>query len=121
MEKPILMTEDYWMNTPLSITRYYGSVTYCGCEYKICNKNGITLEELSNPNSKYYVGDRMAIQPGEPADLVKKEWIPIYKKVGREKIIQMIKQNISLAQAKEIAGLKKNESRKRIRNEENHV
>ena len=115
MEKPILMTEDYWMNTPLSITRYYGSVTYCGCEYKICNRNGITLEELSNPNSKYYVGDRMAIQPGEPADLVKKEWIPIYKKVGREKIIQMIKQNISLAQAKEITGFKKARKQKENR------
>lgn len=100
------MADDYWMNTPLSIARYYGGITYCGHEYKICNKNGITLEELSNPDSKYYVGDRMAILPGEPADLVRKEWIPIYKKLGRKKIIQMIKQHISLAQAKKIAGFK---------------
>ena len=33
----------------------------------------------------------MIIQPGEPCDLVMNEWIPIYRYLGREKTIELIK------------------------------
>lgn len=90
---PILMEEGYWMNSHLSIARHYGGYIYNDCEYLIVNKFGITLKELSDKSSPHYVGDGddvKAIPPGEPADLVKTDWIPVYKTLGREKFIEYI-------------------------------
>ena len=81
---PILMTEEYWANSQLSIARYYGGIAIGKIDYRIVNKEGISLFELSDPESKHYVGDdKKAIEPGEPADLVQKVWIPIYRKFER--------------------------------------
>lgn len=102
---PILMTEEYWANSQLSIARYYGGCTIGKIDYRIVNKEGISLFELSDPESEYYVGDdKKAIEPGEPADLVQKVWIPIYRKLGRERFIELIKNNpkLTLAQAKKM-------------------
>lgn len=44
----------------------------------------------------------MAIPPGEPADLVLKEWIPVYKKLGRDKTIECVEQGMSLKEAKKL-------------------
>ena len=99
----ILMTEEYWANTQLSIARYYGCIRFNGVEFKIVNKDGITLEQLSDPQSKHYVKDGKAINPGEPADLVAKEWIPIYKKLGRDKLIELLKEETPLEEIKRIA------------------
>lgn len=104
----ILLEEGYWANSQFSTARYYGGIRINGKNYMICNKHGITLVELSNPDSKYYVGDNnMAIQPGEPADLVLAEWIPIYKKLGRDRFIEIIESGVSLEEAKGITGLKR--------------
>lgn len=104
-KETILMTEKQWANSQFSIARYYGGIRINGKNYMICNKHGITLVELSNPTSKHYVGDgNMAIQPGEPADLVLAEWIPIYKKLKRNRFIEIIETGISLIEAKKIAG-----------------
>ena len=43
--------------------------------------------------------DKMAIEPGEPADLVLIQWVPIYKALGREKTIELVKQRVSLEDA----------------------
>lgn len=105
MTTPIIMTEEYWANSQFSVARYYGGASIGGKDYRIVNKYGIDIFELSDPESKHYVGeDRKAIEPGEPADLVMLEWIPIYKKLGREKFIKLIQENpnITLAQAKKI-------------------
>lgn len=99
----VIMAEEYWANSYFSVARYYGGIKVNGDEYKIVNKNGVTLEELSNPNSKHYVKSEMAIPPGEPADLVRKDWIPIYKKLGRDKTIELVKNGIDLKEAKRIA------------------
>lgn len=69
----------------------------------------ITLEELSNPRSKHYVKSGMAIPPGEPADLVRNDWIPIYKKLGRDRTIELVKNGIDLKEAKKIIKDKQNE------------
>lgn len=104
----ILMTENQWANSQFSIARYYGGVRINRKNYMICNKYGIKLVELSNPDSKHYVGDgNMAIPPGEPADLVLAEWIPIYKKLGRDRFIEIIESGVSLEEAKGITGLKR--------------
>lgn len=97
------MTEKCWANSYFSIAKYYGGVKIDGHEYKIVNKEGVTLEELSNPSSKHYVKSGKAIQPGEPADLVRKDWIPVYRKLGRDRTIKLVRDGVSLAEAKRIA------------------
>lgn len=99
----IIMTEEYWVNTQFSIARHYGQIQINGKHYIIVNKQGLTIFELSNPQSKHYVGDdKMAIEPGEPADLVRADWIPVYRKLGRERFIEVVKQNMSLEDAKKL-------------------
>lgn len=99
----VIMTEEYWANSYLSIARYYGGIKVNGDEYKLVNKEGVTLEELSNPSSKQYVKSDKAIPPGEPADLVRKDWIPVYRKLGRDRTIKLVRDGVSLAEAKRIA------------------
>lgn len=106
MDAPIIMTEEYWAKTQLSIARYYGGINYNGYSYKIVNNNGITLEELSNPSSPHYVKDGKAIPAGEPADLVREDWLPVYRVVGRDKTFALIKDGSSLKEAYGVAGLK---------------
>ena len=98
------MTEEYWANSQFLIARYYGGIQIGGKSYKIVNKQGATIFELSDPDSPYYVGDgvKKAIEPGEPADLVLEEWIPTYKKLGRERTIECVKQGISVHEARKL-------------------
>lgn len=100
----IIMTEEYWANSQFSVARYYGGIQIGGKSYKIVNKQGATIFELSDPDSPYYVGDgvKKAIEPGEPADLVLEEWIPIYKKLGRERTIECVKQGMSVHEARKL-------------------
>lgn len=101
--KAIIMAEGYWMNTQLSIARYFGEIRVNGKHYVIVNKHGITLRELSNPRGKHYVGDdNMAIPPGEPADLCLFEWVPVYKALGREKTLELVKEGVTLKEAEKI-------------------
>lgn len=94
---PIIMEEAYWNNSQFSVAKFYGGITFKQGDVrrslKIVNKHGITIEELSDPYSKYYVEDGMAIQPGEPADLVDADFIGYYKALGREKFISIMKCN----------------------------
>lgn len=91
------MEEAYWRNSQFSVARYYGGVTLKDLEnartYKIVNKHGIALHELSDPDSKHYVKDGMAIPTGEPADLIDTDFIPYYKALGRDKFIAILKDN----------------------------
>ena len=114
-EGPILMTEEFWANSHFSIARHYGQLQINGKHYIIVNKQGITIFELSNPNSKHYVGDdQMAIPPGEPCDLVLMEWVPVYKALGREKIIELIKRNVSIEDAKNYIYTKNNDENNNV-------
>ena len=36
---PLIMTEEYWANSQLSIARYYGHIRFMGHEYVIVNKD----------------------------------------------------------------------------------
>lgn len=111
MEVPIIMEESYWANSTLSISRYYGGIVFRRKEYFIVNKDGIKLLELSDPDSPHYVKEGMAIPPGEPADLVQNEWIPVYKALGRKKTFELVQSGKTLGEAlnivKEMKKLKK--------------
>lgn len=98
---PILMTEEYWANSQFSIARYYGQIKLNGHLYVIVNKHGETLFEISERMDKEGK-DGMAIPPGEPADLVQPEWVPVYKHLGRDRVIELIKNNVPLKEAKKL-------------------
>lgn len=102
---PLIMTEDYWANTQLSIARYYGGINFMGHQYLIVNKEGKDIFELSFEADK--AGEEMAIEPGEPADLCLESLIPSYKKLGRDKIIELVKQGKTEKEIKQIAKEKK--------------
>lgn len=86
--KAILMTEEAWINSPFSVAKYSGGITISGEGGKqrmllIVDKHGRDLTQTGIP-------------PGEPADLVDKEFIPYYKKLGRDKFIAFLKANTLL-------------------------
>ena len=102
------MTKEYWQNSQLSIAAYYGGLKFNGKKYKIVNKHDITLEELSNPMSEHWAGNgEYAIPPGEPADLVQEDWLPVYRCLGRDKTFKLIKKNVPLSIANKQINQKK--------------
>lgn len=98
---PLLMTEEYWMNTQLSIARYYGGINFYGRKYIILDKRGRDLWECSAIAERE--GREKAIEPGEPADLVLETLRFAYRKLGRERIIELIKQGKTEKEIKEAA------------------
>ena len=93
------MTEEYWATSQFSIARYYGGIKVGGIEYIIVNKEGKDVFELSVEAEK--AGREKAIEPGEPCDLIDKRYQPIYRKVGRDKFIEWVKEGLELKQMKE--------------------
>ena len=91
--KVIILTKEYWMNTQLSVAKYSGGI-HLTCDggkkrtFLIVNKEGKELNQVSIP-------------AGEPADLVDKEFIPLYKKLGRTLFIGIVQAN-PLASRKEL-------------------
>lgn len=105
--KAILMDEEYWCNSQFSIARYYGRIQIDGINYIICNKEGKDIFELSLEAEK--AGRQKAIEPGEPADLCDERYLPVYRKLGRDKFIELIKthQLLTPKLAFELAGIKR--------------
>ena len=99
MKGPIIMTEEYWANTQFSVVRYTGGMTYMGVHYVIVNKEGKDIYECSIEAEKE--GRAKAIEPGEPCDLIDDRYQPIYRKVGREKFIEMVKAGMELKEMQE--------------------
>ena len=86
---PLLMTEEFWANSQLSIARYYGEIIFCGRKYIIVDKHGRDIYECSAIAERE--GREKAIEPGEPADLILSTLRLAYRKLGRERIIALIK------------------------------
>lgn len=103
----IIMTEEYWATSPFSIARYYGGIKVGGVDYVIVNKEGKDIYECSIEAEK--AGREKAIEPGEPADLIDRRYIPMYKKLGRDKFIEWVKEGLDLKAIKERI---KNENKK---------
>ena len=87
---PLLMTEEFWANSQLSIARYYGEIIFGGRKYIIVDKHGRDIYELSAIAERE--GRDKAIEHGEPADLVLSTLRFAYRKLGRERIIELIKE-----------------------------
>lgn len=98
---PLLMTEEFWANSQFSIARYYGGMTYNGRQYIIVDKLGRDLWECSAIAKRE--GREKAIEPGEPADLVLATLQMAYRKLGRERIIELIKEGKTEAEIKALA------------------
>ena len=88
---PVLMTEENWKNSHLSTAGKYGGITLNGTSYVVVDETGMTLFELSALQAKD--GRQWLIPPGKPADLVVEEFVPFYKKLGRDKFIEILQQN----------------------------
>ena len=106
----LLMTEEYWSNSQFSVARFYGGCTINGRHYMIVNKEGIDLFTLSMQAEGK--GEKYAIPPGQPADLVADCLVPAYRKLGRDKIWQLIGEGKTVEEVNEIAGIKKNKKKK---------
>ena len=85
----ILMTEEYWRNSHLSIAKYYGGIKINEQEYIIVNKMGKDLFHCS-------------IAPGEPADLIRKDFHLLYRKLGREKFMELLKEHDDIETPKDM-------------------
>ena len=98
MTTPICMAEEYWASSQLSVARYYGRIKFNGHEYYIVDKLGRDLWECSFAADR--AGSDKAIPAGEPADLVRKDFIPFYKKLGRDKFLEVLRANPTSADEK---------------------
>ena len=87
---PLLMTEEFWANSQFSVARYYGGIKLDGHEYIIVDKLGRGLWECSAIAERE--GRDKAIEAGEPADLILASLQKAYRKLGRDRIIALIKE-----------------------------
>ena len=85
----LLMAEEYWANTHLSVVRYYGRVRFDGADYIIVDKLGRDVWECSAIANRE--GRSKAIEPGEPADLIWRNLQPHYRTLGRDRILSLLK------------------------------
>lgn len=99
LDNVILITEEYWANTQFSIARYYGRVRINNTNYVIVNKDGKDIFECSIEAERQ--GREKAIEPGEPADLCREDFVPIYRKLGRDKFLQFLAENKDCTTVKE--------------------
>lgn len=91
MTQFIMMTEEAWKNSMLSTARHFGGINFNGQTYTIVNKEGVDVITLSHIASKE--GREHAIEPGEPCDLVRDTFLPHYRRLGRDKFVQILKNN----------------------------
>lgn len=101
---PLLMTEEYWANSQLSVARYYGGIEFNGRKYIIVDKLGRDLWECSAIAEKE--GRDKAIEAGEPADLILATLQMAYRKLGRDRIIELIKEGMNEREIKELGNKK---------------
>lgn len=102
----IVMTEDFWANSQFSIARYYGLISVGKQRYVIVNKDGKNIFQLSAEAEK--AGREKAIEPGEPADLCRVDFVPLYRKMGREKFLKFIEDNPGIKTVKQAEEILKN-------------
>lgn len=104
MKWPPVITESAWMGSQLSIARHYGKIVLDGATYTIVNKEGKDIFECSAEAEK--AGRDMAIEPGEPCDLCHEDYMPAYRKLGRARLLELLKQHLTLDEIIAEAGIK---------------
>lgn len=98
-DAPIMMPKEFWQSGVFSIARRFGGIKAFNREYIIVDKRGRDVWECSR--EAHRAGRPMAISADEPADLIDKKYKSVYKKVGRNRFIEMVKQGLSLKEMKE--------------------
>ena len=88
---PVCMAEEFWKNSQLSVAALTGHVGLGGHEYVIVNKDGKDIFECSIEADK--AGRDMAIEPGEPADLLRRDFVKYYRLLSRDTFLQVLKDN----------------------------
>lgn len=106
-EAPLVIAEGYWMNSPMSVARHTGLIVFRGHQYIVVDKRGHDIFECSKEAEKE--GREKAIEPGEPADLCRLDFKPTYRKLGRERVIELIREGKG---KKEMEAIAKAESRR---------
>ena len=89
----------------LSLARETGKVRIDGHQYTIVNKEGRNIYELSVEAERE--GRDVVIEAGEPADLCRLDMTDAYRKLGRRRILTLIKKGFDADTIKRIADLKK--------------
>lgn len=84
---PLLMTQEFWMDTHFSIAKQTGGVKINGKDYIVVDKFGRSLYETSIP-------------AGETADLIYVGLHKTYKRLGREAIISALNKGKTLTEIK---------------------
>ena len=82
--KAIVIAKESWLCSQLSIAKYSGGIDISDEE------NGTRHLLVVDGKGKPYQG---RLSPSVPADLVDKEFIPLYKKLGRDLFISIVKAN----------------------------
>lgn len=100
-QAPLVMAQEYWMNTHLSVARFSGCVRVFGHEYYVVDKNGRDLYECTKIANME--GRTKAIEAGEPADLCRKDFMKTYRKLGRDKVLELLKDGKSKKEIDEYA------------------
>lgn len=88
---PICMAEEFWANSQLSIARYYGQIKIGEHAYVIVNREGKDIFQCSAEAGR--AGREMAIEPGEPADLVRRDFVKHYRRLGRDRFLDVLERN----------------------------
>lgn len=89
--KVILITEDVWRNSHLSVVRFYGKIVFDNEMYIITDKRGHDIFECSMEAER--AGREKAIEPGEPVDLCRLDFLPIYRQLGRDRFLKFLREN----------------------------
>ena len=90
VQRPILMSKDYWMNSYYSIARYYGSITINGNRYCIVERHGYTISEYAAALEQKKIKE---VSDEDPCDLIMEQFIKPYKVLGRKRFIMVLKEN----------------------------
>ena len=91
---PLLMEQEYWMNTYYSVARHTGGVKINGNDYIVVDKFGRSLYETSIP-------------AGATADLIYVGLQKSYKKLGRDAIIEALNRGKTLSEIKAMKSRRK--------------
>ena len=102
----IVIPEPVWANSQFSIARYSGKIRINGHEFVIVDKRGHDIFECSMEAEK--AGRQKAIESGEPADLCRTDFVPIYRKLGREKFLEILKAHPEITNVKQARAIFKN-------------
>lgn len=85
-----------------------GRIKVNDVDYVICDKHGRDIWECSAIAERE--GREKAIEPGEPADLIDRRYLPVYRALGRDRFIAWLDDGAldhSLDSAFAFAGLNK--------------